>query len=164
MNKIALSTLLLASLCTACGWQLRGSVPRVAAISQQGISELKIISDTRNNPFYQSLLASLTQHGIANSSESELRLEIQPEEISRRALSYSRAGVPAQYQLELTLGFQLSQGEEVLIPQREMTARRIYDFDPNLIVEKDREREELLLEMRSDLIERMLSAVAQAVR
>lgn len=147
---------------SSCGWQLRGTVSGGIALSKSGVTEINVISNKRSNEFFRKLLEALTRRNIMESNDAELMLQLSPESLERRPLTYSRSGVPAQYQLELRVQYQVSRQNEVILPQREIVTRRNYDFDATLIIEKDREQEELLDEMRAELVEIILAATANA--
>ena len=169
----AICALVALTLLAGCGWHLRGydssgalsegSQARNAAMATLKHGGLHIVSENRYNAFYSALTLVLTKHNIKESGDSAIIVQLSPERMERKPLAYGSTGVPAQYELTLSLNYQLSRNGETLFTQRQLLSRRNYDFDPDLVVEKDREREELLAEMRIELSERMLSSIAKAL-
>lgn len=165
-KRIATSALFFALLVSsACGWQLRGSQNPNSGdpLAASRIEALRIISTERNNAFFRSFKALLTQNAISIRDDAELLLQISPETLERTPLTYSKIGVPAQYKLQLEIEYQVSNKNDVMVPQTRIIARRSYDFDPDLIIEKDREEQELLKEMRLELSQRMLTSITKAL-
>lgn len=101
----------------------------------------------------------MLSEGISVDSTAELSLTLGRETLRRQPLTYNRSGVPAQYQLTLSFEYFVTKNNAVLIEQESITARRNYDFDPNLIIAKDREEQELLEEMQRELSSRILSNI-----
>ncbi|WP_370979764.1 LPS assembly lipoprotein LptE [Agaribacterium sp. ZY112] len=155
---------LVLSLCLAsCGWQLRGSTSSDGGLFSGAklppIDALHLSSQNRNDHFYRSFLNTLTRRGINHDVHADLLIQIGPEKLERKPLSYSSNGSAAQYLMTLSVQYQASKNGEILVAQRSVTARRNYDFNPDEITAKDREQEELLSEMRSQLVEQILASV-----
>ncbi len=155
--------LTLAFVISACGWQLRGYEPEKSGLTFTRFSELRVLSDDRYNAFYSALKTALTRNNIRENAQSDIVLQLSPEVFDRKPLAYGSTGVPAQYELTLSVEFQISRAGELLVPQRRLISRRNYDFDPDLVIEKDREQEELLQEMRSEMADRIIDAIAQSI-
>lgn len=149
-------------LLSSCGWQLRGYQAKQDADTKAAFSEMDIVSENRSNAFFRNFQTVLKKQNITLNNESELRLHLSGESIRRQPLTYNRSGVPAQYQLTLNLEFFVTQGNQVIVEKRNLIARRNYDFDPDLIIAKDREEQELLTEMRTEVSRRILSSIHQA--
>lgn len=147
---------------SGCGWQLRGVSSNDLHGTENDIKELNIISDNRNNPFYRAFRTSILKRSITLSNTATLSIQLSNERLLRRPLAYSRAGLPAQYELTLSLEFQANESGTILVSQRRIDARRNYDFNADLIIEKDQEEQELLTEMRVELANRILSEIQRA--
>ncbi len=146
-------------LLSACGWQLRGGVPESTYTG--GLTALNVVTENRSNPFFRAFSGALTRYAIEDRDDAELTLQLSRERQERQPLTYGSTGVPAQYQLILEVQYQVSRDGELLIPQRRINTRRTYDFDPDLIIAKDREQEELLAEMREELADRIFAAIVR---
>lgn len=147
----------------SCGWQLRGhdGLNPLASNKLATFAELKVVSENRNNAFFRSFQNVLLSNSIKLDANAVLRLDLSGEDLRRQPLTYSRSGVPAQYQLTLSVVYFASRAGEILVEEREITSRRNYDFDPNLIIAKDREEQELLDEMRQELSQRIINSIQQ---
>ena len=151
--------------CLGCGWQLRG-YDQLNPLAQSTLPELEslnVISENRNNAFFRSFQRALLRQGIKLDDDSAVQVEMSPETIRRQPLTYNRSGVPSQYQLTMSLAYFAYKNEIVLIEQREIVSRRNYDFDPNLIIAKDREEQVLLDEMRQELSNKIVSSIRRAL-
>lgn len=157
--------ILMTSLVSSCGWQLRGHHPTVKSDkhTQVKLQALNVVSENRNNAFFRRFRDTLKSQEIQLDSNAPVRVEFRPESLRRQPLTYARTGVPAQYQLTLTLEYFAARGQKVIVEQRRIISRRDYDFDPNLIIAKDREEQELLSEMRRELAERIIASVQKAL-
>lgn len=153
------------TLLSSCGWQLRGHYPanseRGQTLSQ--LKTLRVVSEDRNNAFFRSFHDTLKTQSIELSNDADIRVEIRPESLRRQPLTYGRTGVPAQYQLTLSIEYFSARADNVIVEQRNIISRRDYDFDPNLIIAKDREEQELLTEMRRELSERIIVSIQKAL-
>ncbi|WP_158224733.1 LPS assembly lipoprotein LptE [Agaribacterium haliotis] len=156
----------LALLLSSCGWQVRGAAPGTGVFAASALPELdalELSSDSRNSAFYRSFLTTMTQRGIRLGSDSGLYVQLGRERLDRKPLSYASSGAAAQYQITMRMQYQVNQNATTLIEQREITARRNYDFDPEQIIAKDREQQELITEMRQQLVEQILSSIQRAL-
>lgn len=106
----------------------------------------------------------LGQFRIQEDSAAEVSIRYTNEEFDRRPLAYGSTGIPVQYQLTMSIEFESynNAGERLLSP-RKIIVRRNYDFDAELIIEKEQEEQQLLREMREELAAQMLRAVAKAL-
>ena len=149
-----------------CGWQLQGHQSNIGGapyVAAKTLDALEITSSGRNSETLRSIKKSFTNNGITTDQPATIKLVLGRESLRRQPLTYSRSGIPAQYQLTVSLEYYVSRENDVLIEQRTIVARRNYDFDPNLIIAKDREEESLLEEMRQELSNRMMIAINQAL-
>lgn len=148
----------------ACGWQLRGYEPKTGElVAAKTLDSLDISSSARNSDSLRAIKKNLTNQGIVIDKRSEIKLVLDEESLRRQPLTYRRSGIPAQYQLTVSLEYYVSRNNEVLVEQRTIVTRRNYDFDPNLIIAKDREEESLLEEMRQEISSRIITSIKQAL-
>ncbi|MEY4589323.1 MAG: hypothetical protein RL497_1399, partial [Pseudomonadota bacterium] len=89
-------TLSLAFCLSACGWQLRG-VNTGAYPSQ-----LQLASHDRYAPLITSLVHAMQQRHIQSDDSAPLRLEVDPETLSKRTVAVTAIGSAAQYELTLS--------------------------------------------------------------
>jgi LPS-assembly lipoprotein len=143
---------------SSCGWQLRGYEPG-KSYAASDINELKIVSASRNNAFFRRLGSALKRNKIEDVPSSEYVLEIVRETIDRKPLTYNRIGTPSQYKIAVSIDYQFSHKDKTVLPLQKITSRRNYDFDPNLIIAKDKEQEALIQEMRDELSQRIIDSI-----
>jgi len=151
-------TALICALICACGWQLRGYEPG-ESFNQSNIRELRIFSLNRDNAFFRRLSSTLKRNDITERSDAEFAVEIFGETIDRKPLAYNRIGTPSQYKMTVSIDYRVLKANGVVIPKTTLTSRRNYDFDPNLIIAKDKEQEELVFEMRGELSQRIIDSL-----
>ena len=162
--RLRMNTLLL--LCVSqfvlsCGFQLRGSQALPENFSDVAIkasSQYAALARTLDDrlPVYQlngTLIAS--QNMVESSYEETVLLNIQPESLERRLLSLFSSGQVAEYELIYSVDY------EVFFPHREtiehtIVVAREYQEDPNQILAKSRELEDVIQEMRNDVADRMI--------
>lgn len=148
----------------ACGWQMRGWEQYQANKGQdiEGLDAIHIVYNSSDKKLYHSLQRIMRTQRIKEDKTSDLRLSIGNISMDRQPLTYSGASTPAQYELVIALNFEATKSGNQIITQRPLVSRRNYDFDPNLIIAKDQEEQQLLEEMRQELALQMLLLLRQA--
>jgi LPS-assembly lipoprotein len=140
-------------LLAGCGFALQGRVPLPASLQTVYVDAQDSQSD-----FVQALRASLTASGaqlVEASGQSAAVVRVSQDHVTERVLSVSARNIPTDY--ELTYEVQLSvmaNGQEVMAPEL-LSLSRIYSFDEQQMLAKDRERDALL-----EVLARELSGVA----
>lgn len=147
----------------ACGWQLRGhdNINPLTSSTLAKLENLNVVSENRNNSFFRAFQMTMQRQGIQLDKASDFRVEFNNESLRRQPLTYNRSGIPAQYQLSLSLEYFATNKDQVIVEERTIVSRRNYDFDADLIIAKDREEQELLEEMRYELSNRIISSIRQ---
>lgn len=132
-------TLLLIIALTACGgWRLRGS----------DNTHLQVDSIFLSGEFgatYSLVREQLQQkNALSASPAAGLQLILYDETIRRRTASVNRDGVTAEYELILTIDYQINDAANTVVrPITSVHIVRSYNFDQDDVVGKD--KEELLL-------------------
>ena len=158
MNRRATFSVILLLGLSSCGWQLRGYDPEKPFV-ESNLDSVNVSSTSRDNAFFRRFYATLKRNHIQEDNASEFSLEIFEEEIDRKPLAYNRIGTPSQYKLTLSISYRFSRSGEELLPLTQVISRRNYDFDPNLIIAKDKEQEALIKEMRDELSQKIIDSV-----
>lgn len=149
-----LTVLLLSLLLTACGFQLRDSYQLPPQLEQVHIdapafSELSQVVKQR-----------FTLAGAEVDGDSDaLTVRIVSDALDRRALSLSRSGQVAEYELIYTVWYELTSRNGQTTPAQRIEVYRDYQDDPNFALAKTREREVLVAEMREDAARQLLRQV-----
>lgn len=163
MNYVRTIVLLLlaSSLLSACGFKLRGDQNLPA-----GVELVRLSSSTPHMPLQRELKEQLalfkipfTEEQVPLRTPGTLDIRLEGDSLNRRLLSLFATGQVAEYELILTVTYQLAfPGKE---PQRiEFEVTREYQDDPDAILAKSRELQLVLTEMRRQASERIIRLLA----
>jgi len=155
-NRKLTFLLVLSFLMASCGFHLRGSQDLSAVLP-----EVQIQGTSKHSELGRELTRALTAAKVNVLDESEILLSITRDKFSKRVLSLDSAGRANQYELSYQLSFSLvkkvkSKNEESdskqmivdLIPTQNITEKREYLFDADLILAKADEETRLNNDMR----------------
>lgn len=150
MKKINQLFLLIcvAALVSACtGWKLRGSNQALELTQQIYLTQAsgEVYQQLKNTFSSQNILAE-----TLSSAEAELALGT--EYFERRSLTIDSQAQTTQYQLSISLDYELldSEGEHLINTSRAEISR-YYEFDKNAITSSDKEEQTLRKEMVQQL-------------
>lgn len=149
-----LLTLGLALSLTSCGWQLRGSANGLYP------AQLQLASQDRYAPLIASLTQVMGQRHIQSSDSANLRLEVDPEVLSKRTVAVTAIGSAAQYELTLSAPWRLYQREgqnQTLLREGVVKSGRVFDFQPGNNLGKTEEENTLMAEMRREIAHSLLA-------
>ncbi|MDX1705082.1 LPS assembly lipoprotein LptE [Pseudidiomarina sp.] len=149
-----LAVLLLSIMLTACGFQLRDSYQLPPQLERVHI-DAAAFSEIRQVVIQRFELAGAE---VVDDSEA-LTVRIISDALDRRALSLSRSGQVAEYELIYTLWYELIRRDGTAAPAQRIEVYRDYQDDPNFALAKTREREVLVAEMREDAARLLLRQV-----
>ena len=155
---------LLSFLIISCGFHLRGSYDLSAILP-----EVQIVGVNQHSELGRELIRALTAAKVNVSDESETILTITKNNLSKRVLSLDSAGRANQYELSYQLNFTLvkkvqAQAKEKsskqqlvdLIPAQNISEKREYLFDANLVLAKTDEERRLNNDMQQAAILQLL--------
>ena len=155
-NRKLTFLVLLSFLIISCGFHLRGSQDLSAVLP-----EVQIQGVSKHSELGRELTRALTAAKVNVLDESETLLSITRDNLSKRVLSLDSAGRVNQYELSYKLSFSLvkkvkpeneeSDGKQMivdLIPVQNITEKREYLFDANLVLAKADEETRLNNDMR----------------
>ena len=154
---LVLSSLLL----SACGFQLRNEQPLPA-----GITEVRLLKETTQVPLQRELKKRLKLYQIPFSEvlapqteEAILDIRLFPDSLDRRLLSLFPTGQVAEYELILSVRYELAfPGQAPQLVEFDIT--REYQDDPDEILAKSRELDLVLSEMREQASDRIIRLLA----
>lgn len=146
---------------SACGWQIRGSENIASNANFEG-NALSVKFMQRNPALMQVLHNTVRSNQLAISSDANTKLVIERERLEKQSLAVTETGVAAQYQLILTIHYHVKTADKTLVPSNHISSWRSYDFDAKQIAAKSQEEQALLLEMREELVNRMLLAISDS--
>lgn len=145
----------------SCGFTLRGDQKLPA-----GIEQIRVSGAFSHMPLQRELTKRLKLYQIPYSEVSEptvskttLDIRLEPDSLNRRLLSLFQTGQVAEYELILTVRYQIAfPGSE---PQQvEFDVTREYQDDPDAILAKSRELQLVLSEMRQQASDRIIRLIA----
>ena len=145
-SRRAACAAIVAMLLASCGFHLRGeyNVPFASVmVAAPGTSQVadRIKRELTNSP---TRLA-------ATAGEAEAQLSVMSERRDRIILSLSGAGRVREYQLKLTVQYQLVDSKGgVAIPTSEIQLQRILTYDDSQIIAKQLEEAQLFRDMEQD--------------
>ncbi|MGQ8363957.1 LPS assembly lipoprotein LptE [Glaciecola sp. 1036] len=146
---------------SACGFTLRGSqaLPeQLTTVIIKSPLQYAPISRTLSErlPVYQLNGYSMEQAMTMSFVQGSLvQITLQPEQLERRLLSMFSNGQVAEYELLYTIDYQVQFPDKQII-NHSVTVAREYQEDPNRILAKTRELEEVMQEMRNETADRMI--------
>jgi LPS-assembly lipoprotein len=139
---------------SACGFSLRGTTELSA-----NLQPLYVEAVDTSSPMHRELQRVLNQNQIAlapNVNDANYRLGLGPENSSERALSVNANARAGEYELEISVPFQLAKGTDVVLPPETLSLTKVYLADPDNAVAKNEEAELIRTEMRRELAQQIL--------
>lgn len=154
---IVAALILLISVLNGCGFKLRSAQPL-----PEGISQIYVMAAQQYSPLKRTLQEYLTLYQIpyvlkepAQMQQQTVGLYLLPDSLDRRLLSLFSTGQVAEYELVLTIRFQVVfPGKEAQSFEFDVT--REYQDDPDAILAKSRELDLVLSELRQQAVDRMV--------
>lgn len=144
----------------SCGFTLRGS----ANIPPQ-LQNLVLISSDENSDIMQELRRALQANKVnildAASADS-YQLFIGEAEIQERILSVNSNARAGEFELSISVPYQLRSSTTVFLEPEVLTLEKVYLADPNSAVAKAEERELMETEIRRELVNLILRRLQNA--
>lgn len=148
-----LSAFLIIALMSGCGFQLRGTADIPPALRAMAVTSTDGNSDILRE-LRRSLLASDVT--LLESPGGAYELVVGAEDSSERILSVNANARAGEYEITMTVPFQLRNGAATLLGPEILVVEKVYLADPNSAVAKAEERELMETEMRRELVNRIL--------
>jgi LPS-assembly lipoprotein len=154
-SKLLLVLILLATvIASGCGFTLRGSAQLPAALQTMALT-----SPDGNSDILRELRRSLVASDVTllDSPQANAYVLVLGAEVSReRVLSVNSNARAGEYELSLSVPFQLRNGSTVVLGPENLTIEKVYLADPDSAVAKAEERELMETEMRRELVNLLL--------
>ncbi len=151
----ALVLLTLVSMLAACGFHLRGALPLPEAMAVTRIEGTPLMGELG-----RALSRTLQTAGAQLTDDPKVAtatLVIQGEQFQRRVISVDRNGQANAYELDYRLSYSLRAPDgHLLAPARSISLVREYTFDPNNVLAKGNEEEQLRQDMIGFAVRQML--------
>ncbi len=143
---------------SACGFRLRGSIEVPEVLQETYIAGIAEFSELN-----QELKRILQRSGSEIQSHSENAnsiITIQGERFWRRALSVDAIGRASEYELHYSYSFTITNLKgEVIIPSQSIKVTRDYTFDPNNVLAKDVEEQQIRIDMIKFSVRQMMRRI-----
>lgn len=150
--------LLMLSMLSACGFALRGSASLPAALQT-----LQVVSVDANSDLMREVNRALRSSGVTVvDTAANYRLGLGRETGVERTLSVNSNARAGEYELELSVLFQLSQGGTTVLGPETIALSRVYLSDPENAVAKSEEAELIHQEMRRELAQQLIRRLQSA--
>ncbi|SFH41123.1 LPS assembly lipoprotein LptE [Pseudomonas sp. NFACC45] len=156
MIKRNLLVMGLAVLLSACGFQLRGTGTTELAITELDLSARDAYGET-----VKMLRDTLENSGVKIYNGAPYKLVLTSEQQSQRSLSYAGAGRSAEYELNNVLSYEIRGQNNLVLLDDKLQVQKVYLHDGNNITGSDQESSEVGVEMRRDLVQRMMLRLQQ---
>lgn len=151
---------LMSGFIVSCGFHLRGNQDLSTVLP-----EVQLVGVNQYSELGRELIRALNASKVNVLDESTTVLKVTQDNISKRVLSLDSAGRANQYGLSYQLGFSLQkklQGDDTkqqwvdLIKPQNISEKREYLFDANLVLSKTGEETKLNNDMRQSAILQLL--------
>lgn len=149
---------------SGCGFHLRGTGG--VALLPASLATLQVVMSgaAANEPLETAVRETLTQAGAQVVETNGVpMLILLGERVSTRVASVSTATAKAsEYLLQYTTSFRLDGPQPV--PAQTIRLQRDYSFDPEQVLAKEQQEQELLRDMRRDAAQQIVRRLARSLR
>lgn len=154
MKRILTSLALigLASVLSACGFQLRGLGDTNFALKEIDVSARNAYGDTVTQ-----LKQVLEGSGVKVVSRAPYHLILAREDVTQRSVSYTSSARSAENELTNTLSYEIRGADNLLLLNSQVQVRKVYVQDENNLIGSDQEAQQVRAEMRRDLVQQMVT-------
>lgn len=149
LNSLALIGLTV--VLTACGFQLRG-----LGDTQFALKELDVSARNAYGQTVSDLERVLSDNGVNVHPGAAYKLIIIREIQDRRTISYTSVARSAEYELISSLDYEIRSADNLLLIGDTASVRKVYLHDENNLIGSDLEAQQLITEMRRDMIQRLV--------
>lgn len=141
----------LATLLSACGFQLRGT-----GGSQFALTELNLSARNAYGETVSQVRQALENNKVKISSSAPFHLIIAREDSQQRTASYARNSSSAQTELTNTLDYEIRGANNLLLLQNQLEVQSVYNQDQNNITGSGQEAAQVAQDMRRTLVQRLV--------
>ena len=156
MIKRNLLVMGLAVLLSACGFQLRGT-----GITELAIKELDLSARNAYGETVTQLRQVLESSGVKVYTGAPYKLVLTDEQESQRILSYAGAGRTGEYQVSTVLNYDIRGESNLTLLSDKLEVQKIFIHDGSNLVGSDQEANNARVEMRRELVQRMMLRLQQ---
>lgn len=151
MIKRNLLVIGLATLLSACGFQLRGTGDSHFALTELDLSARNAYGDT-----VKQVRQALESNNVKVSSGAPFHLILAREDSQQRTASYARNSSSAQTELTNTLDYEIRGANNLLLLQNQLEVQSVYNQDQNNITGSGQEAAQVAQDMRRNLVQKLV--------
>ncbi|MDD2159220.1 MULTISPECIES: LPS-assembly lipoprotein LptE [Pseudomonas] len=156
MIKRNLLVIGLATLLSACGFQLRGTGDVQFALKELDVSARNAYGETVNQ-----VREVLQNNDVRVYPGAPYRLVLSNEQENRRAASFTSSARTAEYELNKTLEYEIRGSKNLLLLSDKVEAQSFYTQDSNNLIGADQEAAQVRQEMNRELIQLLVLRLQQ---
>ena len=156
MIKRNLLVIGLATLLSACGFQLRGTGDVQFALKELDLSARNAYGETVNE-----VRDVLQNNGVKVYPGAQYRLVLSNERENRRAASFTSSARTAEYELTKTLEYEIRGSKDLLLISDKIEAQSFYTQDSNNLIGGDQEAAQIRQEMNREMIQQLIQRLQQ---
>ncbi|MGG5871649.1 LPS assembly lipoprotein LptE [Pseudomonas peli] len=156
MIKRNLLVIGLATLLSACGFQLRGTGDVQFALKELDVSARNAYGETVNE-----VREVLQNNGVKVYPGAPYSLVLSNEQENRRAASFTSSARTAEYELTKTLEYEIRGSKDLLLMSDKLEAQSFYTQDGNNLIGGDQEAAQIRQEMNRELIQQLVQRLQQ---
>ncbi|WP_339525873.1 LPS-assembly lipoprotein LptE [Pseudomonas sp. EA_35y_Pfl2_R111] len=156
MIKRNLLVIGLATLLSACGFQLRGTGDVQFALKELDVSARNAYGETVND-----VRDVLENNGVRVYAGAPYRLVLSKEKEERRAASFTSAARTAEYEMTKTLDYEIRGSKDLLLISDKVEMQRVYNHDGNNLTGGDQEAAQVRREMNRELVQQLVQRLQQ---
>ncbi len=156
MIKRNLLVIGLATLLSACGFQLRGTGDVQFALKELDVSARNAYGET-----VKQVREVLQNNDVRVYPGAPYSLVLSNEQENRRAASFTSSARTAEYELTKTLEYEIRGSKNLLLLSDKVEAQSFYNQDSNNLIGADQEAAQIRQEMNRELIQQLVLRLQQ---
>lgn len=154
MKKL-ITLLLTTTLLSACGWHLRGS-----SVAIDNIDSIYLSGSALKDPvLLEEMAIQIQRSGIQlteSATDAEFIINLSNDRDKKRTASVGSNALASEYELNMSVDFRISKGQQIIVDKETARGTRTFDFDTNQVLGKNHEEQLIRQEIRSDMIQHIL--------
>jgi LPS-assembly lipoprotein len=157
MNRywLAIFTFFFIVISSGCGFHLRGNYQL-----PEGLKTLRLEAQSPYGPLANYLRTGLTSAQVKLAPNAPVTLSVSVPQLDKRAVSLTARSTTAEYQLRLSINYQLTgRNGAQIIPPSSLFVQRVYLYNENNIAASDKQEQLLIEDMKRDLADQLLTRI-----
>jgi len=156
MSKRNLLVIGLATLLSACGFQLRGTGDVQFALKELDVSARNAYGET-----VKEVRKALENNDVRVYPGAPYSLVLTNEQEERRSSSFTSSARTAEYELTITLDYEIQGSKDLPLMRNTLETQGYYNQDGNNLIGGDQEATQIRSEMRRELIQQLVQRLQQ---